>query len=287
MSEAKSSEDQAKRAAAYAGVALFALVLTVACATFTLTYHGLYGYGHDVTRLGRFAVVIPIGVDGLALVGIAASFVLAHAPFRVRAYAWAVFAIGSLASIAGQLADAQARGLRWQGWVGSAFWPVGLALAAHLAVVTWRWRSRMQVPAATLVTVTSKPRSAASDNIPASASPAPPAGPPAQKRPALPSGGRQGGTKEAVRARYAAGVGLAEILLAWSGDGKPSKRTLELWTRDLRDQHKTSRGSSPSVVSGGGVGQVSDPTVMSGVSGGVRAPVNGAERPTPPVAAGT
>jgi hypothetical protein len=133
--------------------------------------------------------------------------------------------------------------IKWAAWAGVK--DPAAAVAGWTAVT-------LAPPAAT-----SKPRSAASDNVPASASPAPPAGPPAQKRPALPSRGRQGGTsdgmtKEAVRARYAAGEPIAKILLAWQGK-KPVRRTLENWTDDLRDQHAAARAAlprTPSVAGG-------------------------------------
>ena len=151
----------------------------------------------------------------------------------------------------------------------------GLVVIASVCLVELAGRIRaaeaVPVPAA-VVTAIPVPRSAASD-VHASAPPPPPPGPPpARKRPAVSSGGRRGGTKDTVRGQYAAGVGLAEILLAWPRDTqKPSKRTLELWTTDLREQHKANRGSSPSVVSGAAVMS----PVMSGVSGGSDRPVNG------------
>jgi hypothetical protein len=101
-----------------------------------------------------------------------------------------------------------------------------------------------------------KPRPAA----PAPSTPAPPRGPTAAA--AVPSRGRGGGSSHPgnrkdgarwleARRRYGAGEGLAEILMSWDGK-KPTRRTLENWTDDLREQHRQARAAK----GGGGHGDV-------------------------------
>lgn len=128
------------RARAVAAWALLVFTLLVAGATFALTFHGLDGYGRIVMKLGGLSWLVPVCVDGATLVAIASSFVMANAQFRVRLYAWLVFAFCNVASVAGNLAFGQSQHLPWQGMLGAAAWPLILTLVAHLAVVTWRHR---------------------------------------------------------------------------------------------------------------------------------------------------
>jgi len=126
--------------AAYGALIFFTVV--VATVTFVLSFHGLDDYGVRVAGLGRLSPLVPLGVDGLTLVAVAATYLLRFAPWRVRSYAWLVFAIAVGASVAGNLSHASARHLGRDGWVGAAAWPILLALASHMVIVTRRWMER-------------------------------------------------------------------------------------------------------------------------------------------------
>lgn len=121
---------------------LWALVVctaVVAVVTFILSFHGLSDYGSRVAGIkGWQSWLVPVGVDGLTLCAVAATFVLRHAVWRVRAYAWLVFAVAVGASVAGNLSHADQNDLGWQGQIGAAAWPILLAMASHLVIVTRR-----------------------------------------------------------------------------------------------------------------------------------------------------
>jgi hypothetical protein len=143
-------------AALVAAWVLFGCALVVAVVTFVLSFHGLNDYGHKVAGLANLSPLVPLGVDGLTVTAIAATFLLAHASFRQRAYAWTVFFVANGASVAGNLSHADARHLSWQGSIGAAAWPLLLTLASHLAIVTRR-HLMGQTPATTRVTVERQP----------------------------------------------------------------------------------------------------------------------------------
>lgn len=125
-------------------VALIGFTVLVAAVTFVLSFHGLDDYGRRVAGLSRLSPLVPVGVDGLTLVAVSATSILRHAPLHVRAYAWFVFAISVGLSVAGNLSHAIADNLTWQGEIGSAAWPMLLAVASHLVIVTLRARERQR-----------------------------------------------------------------------------------------------------------------------------------------------
>ncbi len=256
----------ATRPAQVAWVALFAFALVVGASSFALTYHGLFGYGRDVARLAGFAPLVPVAVDGATLCAIAATFLLAHTPLRVRAYAWAVFFATNALSVLGNLAFAHAHGLGWQGSVGAGAWPVLVTLVAHLGIVAWRHSPRLgraiqcvcgrpHCPVPSPVEClcgmpdcghcsapSSKPRSPASADPPARTSPAPVTGPTApdkQPRPSAPTRGRRGGgqrrttpqQKTRALALLDEGQSAAKAALAVG----VSKRSVEIWRKE-RDE---------------------------------------------------
>jgi hypothetical protein len=221
-----------------AGVLITATAVVIA-GIFTLTAHGNYGYGRDVMRLGdRFAYAVPVALDVLQIVAVAAAFVLAYAPFAVRVYAWAVFATANASSIAANLADAQARHLPWQGWIGAGVLPVLLSLGVHLAVVTWRHRPIVGdeaarpvpgLPATPIIEV----------SVPNAQTP-----PPRTPRPNPTKQPPQRGDQRAqIRGLYAAGTGVGDILKRFNGTA-PSRRTVENWTADLRETHAQARAAT-------------------------------------------
>ena len=129
----------------------FGLVSLIACTgvvgadTFTLSFSGLDDYGRRVAHWGPLSPLVPIGVDGLTLVAIAATSLLRRAPWHIRAYAWLVFIVAMGLSVAGNLSHAVADRLTWQGELGAAVPPLLLALASHLMVVTIRAIERFRV----------------------------------------------------------------------------------------------------------------------------------------------
>lgn len=122
--------------------ALLTFTLLVGAVTFTLSFHGLDNYGAALAGLGDLAFLVPLGVDGLTLVAVAATYLLRQAPWHVRSYAWLVFAVAIAASVAGNLSYAASRHLTPAGMVGAAAWPILLAFASHMVIVTRRWMER-------------------------------------------------------------------------------------------------------------------------------------------------
>ena len=241
----------AKRAANFAWVALLGCVAVVIAAGFALTFHGLYGFGREIAHWGpALAALGPIADDGLTLVAIAATFLLAHAkaPRRPVVYAWFVFAVSCAASVAGNTAYALRPLPVWVGAVGAALCPLFVTLAAHLGVVCWRHCA----PTGRTVAVTSKPRPAASD-VPASASPAPPAGPTPSVQ-AAPSRGRRGSKPRTAKPDHR----VEALRLVDAGLSPPkaaaklgvTARSVQLWKKQ-RDQQQIN-GHVPAWAKGGG-----------------------------------
>lgn len=138
--------DRDSRRVAY--IALLAFTVLVAAVTFVLSFSGLDDYGRRVAHLGDLSPLVPIGVDGLTLCAVAATFILRDAPLRVRLYAWCVFGVAVAASVAGNLSHAEARSLSWKGMVGAAAWPILLALASHMVIVVRRHMHPTRPPVA-------------------------------------------------------------------------------------------------------------------------------------------
>ena len=232
------------RSLAYAAwVALIVVIVVVTAAGFALTFHGLLGYGRDLARLGHFAFLVPVMTDGLTIVAIMATFLLAYvaAPWRPKLYAWLVFGVANCASVAGNTSFALHVHLSWQGAAGAALCPVFVALSAHLAIICWRyWGARPSVayplerPAAQIPV--SRNRDAGEGSV--QPVPIPPvrrvSGRSAQPVPAH---------RDEVRRLYAAGVGNAEIRTRLNGRA-PSARTINLWTADLREVHAKAKADA-------------------------------------------
>jgi Protein of unknown function (DUF2637) len=117
---------------------LLALTSGVAAVTFTISFHGLDGFGWHVMRLGRLSPLVPAGVDLASLVALLAAHMRRGEPWGRRSYAWSVFVITAALSVAGNLADGMARGLLPAGLVGVAMAPVVFVLVSHLAITSWR-----------------------------------------------------------------------------------------------------------------------------------------------------
>lgn len=120
--------------------ALLGCTIAVALVSFALSFYGLEDYGRQVMGLPYgLSAGVPIGVDLFSLCGIAATYMLRRAAWRIRAYAWLVFCVPTGLSVAGNIAHAQHRGLGQAGIGGAAAFPVILALATHLVVVVRRY----------------------------------------------------------------------------------------------------------------------------------------------------
>lgn len=194
---------------------LLGFTLLVGAVTFVLSFHGLDDYGARVAGLAGLAWLVPLGVDGLTLVAVAATYLLRTAPWRVRAYAWLVFGVAIAASVAGNLSHAVARHLAADGMVGAAAWPILLALASHLVIVTRRWMERRRpVPVP----------DSAPDIEPVADQPEPDSNP------------RPFDGKAYARRRAGAGASNADIgkALREKFGVEVTDRTIGRWTEDLR-----------------------------------------------------
>lgn len=239
--------------------ALLFFTFIVAVVTFVLSFHGLDDYGHRVADTGPLSPLVPVAVDGLTLVAVAATMLLRHAAWHVRAYAWFVFAVAVGLSIGGNLAHAASRHLTLAGKAGAAASPILLALASHLVIVTMRAiekadkervaDAKLRHDGATSGDATGVTTTATRATRPASATatvgatdhatrdatgPATPAATAVTQRratPRPPNAGRAGDT-DASKARrlYTAGKSHAEIALALG----ISKKTAERHTAPLR-----------------------------------------------------
>ena len=228
----------------FALVALIGCTILVAAVTFVLSFHGLDDYGNRVARLAYLSPLVPIGVDGLTLVAVAATSILRHAPWHIRAYAWLVFAISVGLSVAGNLSHAVAEQLTWQGEIGAAASPLLLALASHLVIVTLRAIERQQEAQRAAQAGDSDAPDVATPDAPASrpvapthdTPPARPSHPVAPRhvtvtRPPRPNAGpRVTDVADRARQMWTAGKSHAEIALALG----VSKKTAERYTEPLR-----------------------------------------------------
>lgn len=241
--------------------ALVGFTALVAAVTFVLSFLGLYDYGWRVAGVPTWlAWLVPVGVDGLTLVAVAATYALRHEVFRARAYAWSVFAVAVLASTLGNLSHAVARGLTWEGQVGAAAWPALLALASHLAIVAKRHLERGGVAeegdarrdpvpspgASAPVAESATPVAAARASQPEPAITVPvaptPKRQPRQRRTSTAPTVSDSDTRSKARAMYVSGERhLATIAMKFG----VNKRTVERWTEDLRATSDTAESADP------------------------------------------
>jgi hypothetical protein len=256
--------------------ALLASALLVAAVTFVLSFHGLSDYGFRVAGFGSLSPLVPVGADGMALVAVAATFLLRHARLRVRLYAWSVFAVAVASSVAGNLSHAASRHLATEGMIGAAVWPVFLAMASHLVIVVRRELDRHRPAPVERVVATANSIEdapvAASDSTPADADPReweitilplaatatdadnngaheevaavasdiPPATPVAATAPKRPRRTTPRNTNcDKARKRVAAGDSCATVALALGVE----KRTVERWTQDIRQARQSAASS--------------------------------------------
>jgi hypothetical protein len=125
-----------------------------------------------------------------------------------------VFAVAIAASVAGNLSYAASQRLTSQGMVGAAAWPILLALASHMVIVTRRWMERR--PSVAIEDI--EP-----DTEPVSDQP---------KRPLTP-----GPSTQVAYARRRAGQGhkVASIARSLRERGYDvNDRTVARWTEDIR-----------------------------------------------------
>jgi hypothetical protein len=212
-------------------LALICCTVAVGAVTFTLSFVGLRDYGIRVERLHPWlAPLVPVGVDILSLCGVTATYLLRDAKTRVRAYAWLVFGVAVALSVAGNLTHAVARHLSPAGMVGAAAWPILLALASHLVIVTRRALDRGD----------DSDTATAAASVPAAvAAPATPVVAPAPadevvRVPRQPVG--DSGARATARGRVAAGESCDTVARALG----VSKRSVERWTGDIREVRQRS-----------------------------------------------
>lgn len=247
--------------------ALLGLTVAVGAVTFTLSFVGLRDYGIRVEQLDPWlAPLVPIGVDVLSLCGVAATYLLRQARARVRAYAWLVFGVAVALSVAGNLTHAVARHMSPAGMVGAAAWPILLALTSHLVIVTRRAleRGEPRTVAATpdeclcgrydcpecggplsgasvspAVSQAAEVSVSDTDVPPVATSPARPASPqPRQRRPVARDNDI---TKQSARRRVHAGESCDKV----ATDLKVSKKTVERWTKDIREARQRGATAAP------------------------------------------
>jgi hypothetical protein len=241
---AAKTRSAAPRPAQVAWVALCAFAGVVAAASFALTYHGLYGYGRDVARLGDFAWLVPVAVDGATLCAIAATFLLAHTALRVRAYAWLVFLATNTLSVLGNLAFAHSHGLGWQGSVGAGAWPVLVTLVAHLGIVAWRQSPLGVHPEERSALKRPRPRALAPEDSPPQTSLAPAVQPDERPGPTTAATPRRrgGGRRRTTPQQRTEALGLLDDGLSAARTALKvgvSKRTVEIWRKERTDQQQS------------------------------------------------
>lgn len=229
----------------------------VVVGTFTLSFAGLYDYGQNLSQLPLILpAVVPVVIEGLTICAVGAIYILRHAPFRIRIFSWAVFVVPVSLSVAGNMSHATARHLPTVAVAGSAAWPIILALATHLVVVTIRYTERVapdvsrhptmrqQAPTyvapptqvvATPATSNDDTISVGSDNVATATNPpvATRQRQPARK-PATTSASDK--DREHAKRRAAEGATASDIHMELVANGSDTtKRTVERWTKQVRD----------------------------------------------------
>jgi hypothetical protein len=249
---------------------LLFFTVVVAVVTFLLSFSGLDDYGRRVARLGALSPLVPLGVDGLTLCAVAATFILRRARFQVRLYAWCVFATAVAASVAGNLSHAAARHLRWDGMIGAAAWPILLALASHLVIVTRRATERSAPVVA--VAPTTPVRSKAPLHVAIRPTPAPhvagvavAGGDTASRTPDTRVPTAMDDRRAEARRRYLDGESCTTIAREFGCD----RKTIERYTVDLRHVRAARRSRTPgptdqtrssASMDTGASGQTTEPT---------------------------
>lgn len=209
----------------------------VGVVNFSLSFAGLYDYGKRLAELPFILpAFVPVGVEGLAVGAIAAIYILRHAPLRVRFFCWFVFTVPLLASIGGNVSHAVTRSLHAVAVVGSAAWPIFLALATHLVVVTVR-----HLEMATLTTKTSsdsdkpKPTTSKSWKV-ADTSDTKEATPKPVKAPTKPRHATTEKPREYATLRAQEGATVTDIHRELVAQGTDiNRRNIERWTKPIRD----------------------------------------------------
>jgi hypothetical protein len=192
---------------------LIAAAAIVAAIAFVLSYVGLDDYGRRVAGENQLSFLVPLGIDGLTVVAIIATYKLRTAPLHVRAYAWLVFCIALGSSVAGNLSHAVAHHLSRSGQVGAVVWPVFLALASHLVIVVRRWQERLRA-----VTVEH----------------------PAEDEPKEPAPKRQLTPEGYTRQQTAKGKSISQIHQALNARGETvSRSTVGRWVKEAKQQAGT------------------------------------------------
>jgi hypothetical protein len=211
-------------------VAAFGVLLIIG---FTMSFHGLFVFGDKIMHWATaLCALAPIGIDVFSILALLATFLTREAPRRIRAYVWIVFGFSVALSIAGNalaevalateragktglVFDASAEQV--SALVGAAVWPAFYAVALHTLIVVRRAIDRKRADEATLA-----------------------------ERLATEAKVEQGLEVRAVRLA-AGGSSVAEIMAELElPDGQ--KRTVERWTKPIRDALKTASEPAPKAV---------------------------------------
>lgn len=234
---------------------LIGLTVAVGVVTFTLSFVGLRDYGIRVEGLSPWlAPLVPIGVDVLSLCGVAATYLLRCSRARVRAYAWLVFGVAVALSVAGNLTHAVARHLSPAGMVGAAAWPILLALASHLVIVTRRALDRDTAtpvslgatPAVAPVAARAVGHTLVSDRSTSGAFDR--SDPDGSAVAAVAGRVASQGDNDIIRQRARHRVAAGEPCDPVAQDLGVSKKSVERWTRDIREARR--RGAATVATAG-------------------------------------
>jgi hypothetical protein len=216
-----------------ARVALIAPACVVGTASFFESFHGLYDLLRRVAQAPpALAAVGPIGVDGLQLVSLVGTVIARRAPWHTRLYMWTALLGATGVSVAGNAIDARARGLADAGvWISGA-WPVLLAAASHIVVVSSRLLENRTSPPddePTRVPRVEEVYEHHDEEQPDIVG--------EREQPAVPTDAQ---LRARARARYSRGVSCAKISTDLRAQGHDvSEKKVERWTADLRAARKT------------------------------------------------
>lgn len=208
-------------------VVAFLGVLVIA---FAMSFHGLFTFGRKIMQWEPWlSSLAPVGLDVLSMVGLLATFIVRDAPWRVRAYMWAMFGATVALSVAGNAVaavvafdgvaavslDPSRWGYRQVGAViGAAVWPAAAAAALHTLIVVRRHLDERR----------DKVRQATDDARQADAA------------------------EQLLRARaieLAATGATAAAITTELGLDESKRRTVERWTEPIRTALAASRNGAP------------------------------------------
>lgn len=126
--------------------ALIALGTLVVLVSFALSFHGLYEFARTIVHLPHeFSLTVPLALDLFSLVAMFAAFLTHDAPWKVRAYCWAIVCATVGVSVTANaiyawnvLETFGATRYAIAAVAVAALWPILAALSLHLIILAWR-----------------------------------------------------------------------------------------------------------------------------------------------------